>query len=125
MDISGNRLFTALKELEVDVEGTLSRFCDNDELYMKFLLRFPDEDRITPIKDSVSAQNYDMLLQAAHKLKGTSANLGMNRLSAKAEKIVRKVRNGERFGFEDDYAEVEKEYSLVCQTIRAYSESIQ
>lgn len=119
MDISENKLFKALKELEVDIEGTLSRFCDNDELYMKFLLRFPDEDRITPIKDSVSAQNYDMLLQAAHKLKGTSANLGMNRLSQKAEKIVRKVRSSEYTGFEANVADVEKEYNLVCDTIKA------
>lgn len=119
MDISANKLFKALKDLEVDIEGTLSRFCDNDELYMKFLLRFPDEDRLTPIKDSISAQNYDMLLQAAHKLKGTSANLGMNRLAASAEKIVKKVRGGEYSGFEADYTEVEKEYNLVCQTIKA------
>lgn len=118
MDISENRLFKALKELEVDIEGTLSRFCDNEELYMKFLLRFPDEDRITPIKDSISAQNYDMLLQAAHKLKGTSANLGMNRLSQKAEKIVKKVRSSEYTGFEADAADVEKEYNLVCGTIK-------
>lgn len=118
MDISENKLFKALKDLEVDIEGTLSRFCDNEELYMKFLLRFPDEDRITPIKDSISARNYDMLLQAAHKLKGTSANLGMNRLSSKAEKIVKKVRSNEYTGFEADAADVEIEYDLVCSTIR-------
>lgn len=121
MDISANKLFNALKDLDVDIEGTLSRFCDNDELYMKFLLRFPDEDRLTPIKDSISAQNYDMLLQAAHKLKGTSANLGMNRLSAKAEKIVKKVRSGEYLGFESDAAEVENEYELICKTIREHT----
>lgn len=121
MDISGNKLFKALKELEVDIEGTLSRFCDNEELYMKFLLRFPDEDRITPIKDSISAQNYEMLLQAAHKLKGTSANLGMNRLSSKAEKIVKKVRSSDYTEFETDADDIEKEYELVCSTIKEYT----
>lgn len=119
MDISSNKLFKELKELDVDIEGTLSRFCENDELYMKFLLRFPDEDRITPIKEAVSAQDHEKLLQAAHKLKGTSANLGMNSLAEKAEKIVRKVRNKEYTGFEADTAEVEREYDLVCSTIKA------
>lgn len=121
MDISSNKLFKALKELDVDIEGTLSRFCDNDELYMKFLLRFPDEDRVTPIKDAVSAQNYDMLLQAAHKLKGTSANLGMNRLSQKAEIVVKKVRSNDYAGFEADAADIEKEYNLICSTIKSYT----
>lgn len=118
MDISGNKLFKELKELAVDIEGTLSRFCENDELYMKFLLRFPDEDRITPIKEAISEQDYEKLLQAAHKLKGTSANLGMNSLAEKAEKIVKKVRNKDHTGFEADAADVEKEYNLVCSAIK-------
>lgn len=118
MDISGNKLFTAMKAIGVDVEGTLSRFMDNDELYTKFLLRFPDEDRMTPIRDAISAGNYEALLAAAHKMKGSSANLGMTRLSEKAAKIVSKVRAEDYTGFEADADDVAEEYELVCQTIK-------
>lgn len=119
MDISGNKLFTAMKAIGVDVEGTLSRFVDNDELYTKFLLRFPDEDRMTPIRAAIAARNYDALLAAAHKLKGSSANLGMTKLSEKAAVIVRKVRAEEYTGFEADADAAAEEYELVCQTIIA------
>lgn len=117
MDISGNKLFTAMKAIGVDVEGTLSRFVDNDELYTKFLLRFPDEDRMTPIRAAIAARDYDALLAAAHKLKGSSANLGMTKLSEKAAVIVRKVRAEEYTGFEADADAAAEEYELVCRTI--------
>lgn len=118
MNIEQNKLFSALKELGVDVEGTVSRFVDNDAIYTKFLLRFPDEDRITPVKEAAEANDPDALMRAAHKLKGVSANLGMNALSQKAERIVVKIRNGETSGFEEDVAETEAEYELICKTIQ-------
>ena len=118
MDNSSNNLFKALKDLGVDVDGTISRFVDNSEIYIRFLKRFPDEDRLTPIKDAIKAKDYDKLLQAAHKLKGVSANLGMNELSGKAAKIVDKVRSSNYDGFEADSDSVEETYNIICDTIK-------
>lgn len=117
MDITTNKLFAALKDLGVDIEGTLSRFVDDDEIYTKFLARFPDEDRITPVREAAETADPDALMRAAHKLKGVTANLGMNALSQKAEKIVSKLRNGVTNGFEADIDEAAKEYELICRTI--------
>ena len=119
MNTTQNNLFTALKEIGVDVDGTISRFMNNSEIYIKFLARFPDEDRITPIHEAIAQKDYDKLLSAAHKLKGVSANLGMKALSSKAEEIVVKVRSENYNGFEEDAAEVEKLSELVCKTIKA------
>ena len=118
MNDSKNDLFEALKKLGVDVDGTISRFMNNSDIYYKFLSRFPDEDRITPIKEALTAKDYDKLLQAAHKLKGVSANLGMNTLSASAAKIVEKVRHNTYDGMEADAAEAEAASELICKTIK-------
>lgn len=115
-----NNLLNALREIGVDVDGTISRFMNNSEIYVKFLARFPDEDRVTPINEAVAAKDYDKLLAAAHKMKGVTANLGMNQLSAKAAEIVTKVRNGFFDGFEEDAAEVERLSKLICGVIRAH-----
>ena len=117
MDITKNKLFSALKDLGVDIEGTLSRFVDDDEIYTKFLARFPDEDRITPIREAAAAADLDALMRTAHKLKGVTANLGMNTISQKAEKIVSKLRNGVTGGFEADIEDAAQEYELICKTI--------
>ena len=119
MNTTQNNLLTALKEIGVDVDGTISRFMDNSEIYVKFLTRFPAEDRITPIHEAIAQKDYDKLLSAAHKLKGVSANLGMTALSSKAEEIVVKVRNNIYDGFEEDAAEVERLSEKVCEVIKA------
>ncbi len=119
MNTTQNNLLTALREIGVDVDGTISRFMDNSEIYVKFLTRFPDEDRITPIYEAVAEKNYEKLLSAAHKLKGVSANLGMTALSAKAAEIVTKVRNEIYDGFEADAAEVERLSEQICGIIKA------
>ena len=119
MNTTQNNLFTALREIGVDVDGTISRFMNNSEIYVRFLSRFPDEDRITPIHKAIAEKDYDNLLAAAHKLKGVSANLGMTALSSKAAEIVTKVRNGFFDGFEEDAAEVERLSDQVCNTIKA------
>ena len=115
-----NNLLNALREIGVDVDGTISRFMNNSEIYVKFLARFPDEDRVTPIYEAIAAKDYDKLLSAAHKMKGVTANLGMNQLSSKAAEIVTKVRNGFYDGFEEDAAEVERLSKLICGVIKAH-----
>lgn len=117
MVVTENKLFAALKELGVDIEGTLSRFVDDDEIYTRFLTRFPDEDRMTPIKDAIAAKDNDALLKAAHKMKGVTANLGMTELSARAEKIVSKLRNNVFEGFDADAQAVQEEYERICGAI--------
>lgn len=119
MNTTHNNLLTALREIGVDVDGTISRFMNNSEIYIKFLTRFPDEDRITPIHEAVAAKDYEKLLAAAHKLKGVSANLGMTELSGKAAEIVTKVRHDIYDNFEADAAEVERLSELVCGVIKA------
>ncbi|MBQ5320091.1 MAG: Hpt domain-containing protein [Oscillospiraceae bacterium] len=119
MNTTQNNLFTALREIGVDVDGTISRFMNNSEIYVKFLARFPDEDRITPIHEAIAEKDYEKLLAAAHKLKGVSANLGMTNLSGKAAEIVTKVRNGFYEGFEEDAAETERLSDQICSVIKA------
>lgn len=117
MDISNNKLFSALKDIGVDVEGTVSRFADNDELYVKFLTRYPDEDKITPVRETFAAGDYSGLNKAAHKLKGVSVNLGMNTLAEKAERVEIKAKNIDTDGLEADVAAVSAEYDLICGII--------
>ncbi len=118
MELSENRLFDAMEKMGVDVKGTVSRFMDNAELYTTFLKRFPDEDRISPIKEALSENDSEKLLRTAHKLKGVAANLGMKELSEAAEVIVRKARGGTFDGVEEDITRTEKLSDAICAAIR-------
>ncbi len=115
---SGSKLFDALKEIGVDVDKTISRFMDNSEIYITFLKRFPDEDRITPIKAAVAEHDSEKLAEKAHKLKGVAANLGMDKLSQAAEVIVKKAKNGTADGLDEDIALIERLNEEICHIIR-------
>ncbi len=118
MDTAQNKLLSALKEIGVDVDGTISRFMDNSEIYIRFITRFPQEDRVTPIKEAIESGDSERIISAAHKMKGTSANLGMTELSAAAAVIVDKARNGISDGLGDDYEKVRSLSEIVCGTIK-------
>lgn len=118
MDQSCNNLFNALKELGVDVDKTISRFMDNSEIYFTFLKRFPDEDRIAPIRKALSEKNTEEVVRTAHKLKGVTANLGMTELSAAADEIVKKGRSGVLDGAEEDLERVVKLNEAIFKAIR-------
>ncbi len=115
---SGSKLFGALKEIGVDVDKTISRFMDNSEIYIKFLKRFPDEDRITPIKTAAAEHDCAALAEKAHKLKGVAANLGMDELSQAAEVIVKKAKNDTSDGLDDDITLIERLNEEICRVIR-------
>lgn len=118
MEKSTGGLFAALKEIGVEVDKTLSRFGDDSsEIYAKFLKRFPDEDRITPIKDAVSENDLEKLSQTAHKLKGVSANLGMTALSEAARTLELKAKNGSAEGADEDIKLIEKLNREICRII--------
>ncbi|MDE6746812.1 MAG: Hpt domain-containing protein [Oscillospiraceae bacterium] len=119
MEKNVSDLFAALNEIGVEVDKTLSRFGDDSsEIYIKFLKRFPDEDRITPIKDAVSENDLEKLSQTAHKLKGVSANLGMTALSESAHVLELKAKNGSVDGADMDIKLIEKLNEEICRIIR-------
>jgi len=67
-----------LEENGADVDTTLKRFMGNEAMYMKFLMRFPDDRNYDCIIENVKNCDYDAVFNGAHTLKGVSANLGLN-----------------------------------------------
>ncbi|MDE6762095.1 MAG: Hpt domain-containing protein [Oscillospiraceae bacterium] len=118
MEQYGSKLFEALRRTGVEVDKTISRFMDNSEIYITFLKRFPDEDRITPIKDAVSEKNFEKLSQTAHKLKGVSANLGMTELSEAAHRLELQAKEKTEDNIEENLDLTEKLYEEMCRIIK-------
>lgn len=118
MEQYGSKLFEALKEAGVEVDKTISRFMDNSEIYITFLKRYPDEDRITPVKDAVSEMNFEKLSQTAHKLKGVSANLGMTELSEAAHRLELQAKEQSDKNIGENLELTEKLYGEICRIIK-------
>jgi HPt (histidine-containing phosphotransfer) domain-containing protein len=119
MENNGNRLFDALRVLKVDIDGTLSRFVDNDELYMTFLRRYPEDGLLAPVDEAFASRDRDAMIRTLHKMKGVSVNLGINHIAEQCEDITAVIRGGGDIDTEPMVAKLREDFIKVCDTIRA------
>lgn len=78
------------KQLEdngVDVEATLKRFMGREAIFMKFILKFADDQSCTGIRESLDNQDAKAAFEHAHSLKGVSGNLGISSIYDLAAQI--------------------------------------
>ncbi|MCL2198027.1 MAG: Hpt domain-containing protein [Defluviitaleaceae bacterium] len=61
---------------DIDVEGGKARVMDNTKLYQRLLGKFDAAKMAGDVTSAVETGDYKAVVQAAHALRGTAANLG-------------------------------------------------
>lgn len=82
-----------MEENGAEVEAVLERFLGNEALYMKFIVKFLEDENYAGTIQSIEARNYEAVFQYAHSLKGVTANLGLEPMRAAAARITDLLRN--------------------------------
>lgn len=82
-----------LEENGADVEATLRRFMGNENMYLKFLKKFPGDQNYQNLGTSLEAGNYEEAFRYAHTLKGVAANLGLVPMQTAVSGIVEELRS--------------------------------
>lgn len=101
----------------IDYEQAINRFMNNQAMYEKFLVRFPNDKSYEELKAAVSAGDCEAAFKAAHTLKGVSANLAMEELTKAASAATEEFRAG---NFEQGVAlipQVDEKYSQIAEFI--------
>ena len=86
----------ALLAADVELELAVRRFGGNIDLYEKFLKQFLNDRSYVDLQTALCVGDRNAACQAAHALKGTSANLGLTRLtkaSFEAEMLLRDAKS--------------------------------
>ena len=107
----------ALLKIDVDYEGAMRRFCSNDEMYEKFLLKFLSDPNYSKIRPAFENGKFDDALIAAHTHKGVSANLGLNSIFRICAEIVDNIRADEPKKAMELLPALDMEYERVCSVI--------
>lgn len=116
-----NKLLVDLEKLDVDVNKTLSRFMDNEELYLTFLYRFPNENKFNELKEKIKNEEYDdCILVIAHTLKGQTANLGMNGIYRLVCEIMKSIKKSQFNEIKEKFLALEENYNQICDVIMKY-----
>lgn len=82
-----------LEENGADVNATLRRFMGNENMYLKFLKKFPGDQNYQNLGTSLEAGNYEEAFRCAHTLKGVAANLGLLPVQTSVSGLVEELRN--------------------------------
>ena len=96
-----------------DYQNTLNRF-PNEAFIKKFVLKFLDDNSYANLKEAIAAGNVEEAFRAAHTLKGVCLNLGFDNLYKASSAIT-----GELAGAEEAFEEVEKQYNITVNAIKA------
>lgn len=81
-----------LEENGVDVGETLKRFLGNEDMYAKFLRKFPGDPSYRNLGEQLRAGSFEEAFKSAHTLKGVAANLGLTPLHAASAELVEELR---------------------------------
>ena len=101
-----------------DYEGVLERF-SSEALVKKFALKFLDDNSYSNLEDALADGNVENAFRAAHTLKGVCLNLGFDNLYKASSAITEIFRAGELAGAKEAFEEVEKQYNITVNAIKA------
>ena len=101
-----------------DYQNVLNRF-PNETFIKKFVLKFLDDTSYVNLKEALATGNVEEAFRAAHTLKGVCLNLGFDNLYKASSAITEIFRAGELAEAEEAFEEVEKQYNITVNAIKA------
>lgn len=102
-----------LLDAGVNIETAMERFMNNEQLLVKFLRKFPQDQNYEEMLTAVAEKRYEDAFKAAHSLKGVCGNLSLVSLYDNVCKVVELLRNGESAEIETELPNVKAEYERV------------
>lgn len=118
MDIKYKRQLLATG---TDLDSTLDRFMNNEDLYEKFLVKFLEDKNFAELKKNLELKNYEEAFVNAHTLKGVSANLGLDSVYNVLIPMVEELRNNSYTENNYEFKLLEENYNELCDIIKENS----
>lgn len=100
-----------------EYQPVLDRFCNQEAILRRFLLRFPEDCTFQELAGAVREGDSPRIESRAHALKGVAANLGFEQLKELCGELVVCVRNDRLEAVPEIFGRVETEYEHVCHEI--------
>ena len=102
----------------------LKQRISNDEIILKFVLKFLNEPSYANLCKSLEEEDYEEAFRAAHSLKGICQNLSFTNLGDSSSALTEVLRNRNEKSFdkvrcEEIFQKVSEDYKAVIGTIRA------
>lgn len=99
-----------------DYEDTMKRFMGSEPTYLRILKMLLQDENMGKLEQALAEGDLAAGFEAAHTLKGVSANLGLTPLCRSVCRIVEPLREGEQRGdYLQMYQEIVQEFARVLE----------
>lgn len=115
-----DKLLSAGIESELAVE----RFMGKESLYIKFLLRFENDESYFKLCEAMEQKDCHEAFTAAHMLKGVCGNLSIKRMETILREQVEYLRNGDLNRAQEKMDSLKWEYEKVKETLEWVREHV-
>ncbi|MBU3916118.1 response regulator, partial [bacterium] len=108
----------------IDIQSGLERVAGNEAMYQKILFKFKHNslDMVDKIKEAIHTNDLDSARPLAHTIKGTSGNIGANKLFKAAGELESVLRNKQIEEIEATVKAFLNEFDFVIKTIGEFEE---
>ena len=83
---------TLLLAAGIDAEEAIGRLMGKEHIFLKYLLRFPEDKNYEELLTALSKNDLDGAFRAVHTLKGTASNVGVISVYEIADPLTEKLR---------------------------------
>ncbi len=107
-----------LEDVGIDLDSVLERFMGNEGLLERFLKKFPEDKSYQKLVEAVESRDVEAAFEAAHTLKGVSANLALENLHEVVDKQTELLRNKDMDAGAALMQEITKQYENTVAVIK-------
>ncbi|MDO5517039.1 MAG: Hpt domain-containing protein [Clostridium sp.] len=101
----------------INVNEAVKRFGNSQEIYERFLRKFPDELCYDKLKKALEVKETEAAFQAAHALKGIAGNLSLKELYKASYLLTEELRAGSMEHSDELIKAVDEAYKRVISVI--------
>ena len=102
----------------VDVASTIARFGGNENLFLKYLRRFPADPTLGTLQAAMQSGDREEIKRTCHTLKGLSGNLGLTPLFNACATMMNELRASDTSDVSALYAEVCRQHTMAIELVQ-------
>ncbi len=105
--------------IDLDLKRTFSLFMGKEEMYVKYLKKFPEnaERIMAELATAVRNNDHKGIEAGAHGLKGVSANLGIQKVTEISTALMLDIRENTYDNIGRDYEQLQEQVRLAVEYI--------
>lgn len=106
------------EQMEMDILPIIRRFSDNEVLYKRFLLKFPQDTTYLNIQKAAETTDYNEVEKSASTLKGLSGNMGFEKLKNCCDLVIKDVQEQEYTSLDGHLKKLSEEYNILVDAVQ-------